>query len=43
MWWDHGAAEVAALHEQVLSLYKAAGGELDFWAVDDESAAQMHS
>ena len=38
-----GAAEVAALHEQVLSMYKAAGGQLDFWAVDDESSSVMHS
>ena len=31
VWWEHGAAEVAALHDQVLSAYKAAGGELDYW------------
>eukprot|EP01079_Euglenida_sp_SAG-EU17-18_P004139 gene4139-4463_t len=43
MWWDHGAAEVAALHGKVLGLYKAAGGRLDLWAVDDESASSMHS
>jgi len=38
-----GAAEVASLHEEVLSMYKAAGGQLDFWAVDDESSSVMHS
>jgi hypothetical protein len=43
VWWEHGAAEVATLHDQVLGAYKAAGGELDYWVVDDEQAGSMHS
>lgn len=34
---------MAVLHEVVLASYKAAGGELDFWVVDDETSSEMHS
>ena len=43
VWWEHGAAERAKLHDTVVGAYKAAGGELDFWAVDDESAGAISS
>ena len=43
MWWPHGAAEVATLHDTIAGQYKAAGGQFDFWAVDDEQAGSMHS
>ena len=43
VWWEHGAAEVAALHDRVLGAFKVAGGELDYWIVDDEQAGSMHS
>lgn len=43
VWWEHGAAETAKLHAEVVCGFKAAGGQLDVWAVDDESAGSMHS
>ena len=43
VWWEHGANSTAALHDTIVGAYKAAGGELDVWAVDDESAGSMHS
>eukprot|EP00039_Didymoeca_costata_P014135 m.225217 g.225217 ORF g.225217 m.225217 type:complete len:619 (+) comp15955_c0_seq5:77-1933(+) len=43
VWWEHGSAQVAALHNLALSAFKNAGGEVDIWAVDDEQAGTMHS
>ena len=36
LWWEAGVRETAALHRRFLGAYKAAGGELDLWVVDDE-------
>ncbi len=43
IWWDAGVAETRAAHQRFIRAYKAAGGELDVWVVDDEQGGMMHS
>ena len=43
IWWDAGVAETRAVHQHVIRAFKAAGGELDVWVVDDEQGGMMHS
>ena len=43
IWWDAGIAETRSLHRGFLQAFKAAGGKLDMWVVDDEQGGSMHS
>jgi hypothetical protein len=43
IWWDAGVAETLAAHQRFIRAFKAAGGELDVWVVDDEQGGMMHS
>lgn len=43
IWWDAGVAETRAVHQRFIRAFKAAGGELDVWVVDDEQGGMMHS